>query len=134
MTVGELNYQIMAMLGDAHIYIQVLLQPTIDLKSTLFKIDTHEVHYPMSRNPDPSESLTNATRDDKALSPLRGVVHCALAQASLGEPGPQLTGVRATGQGQVSVDDGVASRNHGWVARLPVKSSQHSAQDARIRH
>lgn len=52
--------------------------------------------------------LANAAGDNKALSSLRRVVHGALAETSLGEPSPQLTGVRATGQGQVSVNDGVA--------------------------
>lgn len=70
---------------------------------------------------DPHGTLANTGGDNVALSPLRRVVHSALAETPLGECGPQLTGVRTTGQGQVSVDDGVAGRDKGWVARLPAE-------------
>jgi hypothetical protein len=77
--------------------------------------------HPSSR---PCQNLANAAGDDEAVGPLGRAVDCALAQTALGEAGPQLAGVRTAGQGQVSVDDGIAGRDHGWVARLPVESDQ----------
>lgn len=91
MTIQEAGCQMMAMLDGAYLY-------------------TVSIH----------QSLANAAGNDEALSPPRGVVHCALAQASLSESSPQLTGVRTTSQGQVSIDDGVPGRDHGRVARLTV--------------
>lgn len=132
MTIQDLNYQIMAVPGDAQIYVQVLSPANMDLNPSKSKVltstrwDRHNAMLIMSTAIShsvqvPHGSLANTCGDDKALSPPRRVVHGTLAETSLGESGPQLAGVRASGQGQVSVDDGVTGRDEGWVARLPAR-------------
>lgn len=122
----------MVVRGDAHIYVQTLLAANyghesfyiqnpasnqLGLHDEMLILPTARCHSVL----DQYRNLANAAGDNKALSPLRRVVHSALAETSLGESGPQLTGVRTTGQSQVSVDDGIAGRDKCWVARLATR-------------
>jgi hypothetical protein len=75
-------------------------------------------HMYMSLHNIPIPTLARIVRNLEAVGPSSRNVSCTFAQTALSKGSPELTGVDTTGQGPVSVDDGVTSLNEVGVARL----------------
>ena len=68
-----------------------------------------------------STNLADTARDGRTGSSPAGAVDSTRSEATLCETGPDLTGVDATGQGAVSIENGVTGLDEVRVARLPIK-------------
>lgn len=66
------------------------------------------------------DNLAHTARDDIALGISIASVRGTRAQATLCESSPELTGVRATSQGSVGINDGITAGDEVRVTGLPV--------------
>ena len=67
-----------------------------------------------------SVNLADTARDGGAGSPSAGAVDSARSKTTLGETGPDLTGVGSAGKGAVGIENGVTGLDEVRVARLTV--------------
>jgi hypothetical protein len=67
-----------------------------------------------------STDLADTARDGRAGSPPAGAVDSARSKTTLGETGPDLTGVGSAGEGAIGIEDGIAGLDKVGVTWLTV--------------